>query len=94
MFVVYGGRDQFNLDAQIESFLYVACQRGLTVKAVVRPQGQARPQHGPQFRARRHRLAGAAVGPLQPAPGGLRPLTARTPARVRRQSPLLAPWSR
>jgi S-formylglutathione hydrolase FrmB len=31
MYVAYGGRDQFNLDAQIESFLFVARQRGLEV---------------------------------------------------------------
>jgi len=40
MFVAYGGRDQFNLDAQIESFLYVSCQRGLTVKVVYDPRGK------------------------------------------------------
>jgi S-formylglutathione hydrolase FrmB len=31
MCVAYGGLDQFNIDAQVESFLYRACERGLTV---------------------------------------------------------------
>jgi S-formylglutathione hydrolase FrmB len=31
MFVVFGGKDEFNLDAQIESFLYMARERGISV---------------------------------------------------------------
>ena len=31
MFVGYGGRDEFNIDAQIDSFLYYAKFRGLGV---------------------------------------------------------------
>jgi S-formylglutathione hydrolase FrmB len=31
MYVGYGGRDQFNMDAQVESFLYRARERGLPV---------------------------------------------------------------
>jgi S-formylglutathione hydrolase FrmB len=31
MYIAYGGRDEFNIDAQVESFLYVARQRGLCV---------------------------------------------------------------
>src|SRR5260370_24427416 len=40
MFVAYGAKDQFNLDAQIESFLYVAHQRGLTVTVLHDPKGK------------------------------------------------------
>jgi len=40
MFVAYGKKDQFNLDAQIESFLYVARCRGLTVTAYANPRGR------------------------------------------------------
>jgi hypothetical protein len=40
MFVAYGGKDEFNLDAQIESFLYRARQRGLEVTAVYDPRGR------------------------------------------------------
>lgn len=31
MYVAYGGKDEFNVDAQVESFLYLARCRGLTV---------------------------------------------------------------
>jgi len=39
MHVAYGGRDEFNMDAQIESFLYVARERGLTVSVGYLPHG-------------------------------------------------------
>lgn len=39
MFVGYAGRDEFNLDAQAESFLYYAKCRGLTVTSVYVPNG-------------------------------------------------------
>jgi S-formylglutathione hydrolase FrmB len=40
MFIAYGGRDQFNIDAQVESFLYVAKERGLTVGVAYDPRGK------------------------------------------------------
>jgi S-formylglutathione hydrolase FrmB len=40
MYVCYGKHDEFNLAAQIESFLYVANQRGLNVGVGVDPQGR------------------------------------------------------
>jgi S-formylglutathione hydrolase FrmB len=39
MYVAYGGRDEFNLDAQVESFLYRARQRGLGVGVGYDPRG-------------------------------------------------------
>jgi S-formylglutathione hydrolase FrmB len=39
MFVAYGGRDEFNIAAQVESFLHVAHQRGLTVEVAYDPNG-------------------------------------------------------
>jgi S-formylglutathione hydrolase FrmB len=39
MYVCYGKHDEFNLAAQIESFLYVARQRGLDVGVGVDPDG-------------------------------------------------------
>jgi S-formylglutathione hydrolase FrmB len=39
MFVAYGGRDEFNIDAQVESFLYLAKHRGLGVNVVYDPLG-------------------------------------------------------
>jgi S-formylglutathione hydrolase FrmB len=40
MYIAYGGMDQFNIDAQVESFLYVAKQRGLTVQVGYDPKGK------------------------------------------------------
>jgi hypothetical protein len=40
MYVAYGGQDQFNIDAQAESFLYRARQRGLTVGTGYDPRGR------------------------------------------------------
>jgi len=40
MYIAYGGRDQFNIDAQIESFLYVARQRCLTITVGYDPKGK------------------------------------------------------
>lgn len=40
MYIAYGGRDQFNIDAQVESFLYVARQRGLEVGVGYEPNGK------------------------------------------------------
>jgi hypothetical protein len=38
--VAYGGKDQFNIDAQVESFLYLARQRGLCVSVNYDPRGR------------------------------------------------------
>jgi S-formylglutathione hydrolase FrmB len=40
MYVCYGKKDEFNLAAQIESFLYVAKQRGLDVGVQYDPEGR------------------------------------------------------
>jgi len=40
LFVAYGGKDQFNLDAQIESFLYRAQQKGIAVGVAYDPKGR------------------------------------------------------
>jgi S-formylglutathione hydrolase FrmB len=40
MFIAYGGKDQFNIGAQVESFLYVAKQRGLHVGVAYDPNGK------------------------------------------------------
>jgi hypothetical protein len=40
MLVAYGGKDQFNIDAQVESFIYHARQRGLQVDALCAPHGR------------------------------------------------------
>ncbi len=40
MYVAYGGKDQFNIDAQVESFLYMARYRGLEVGVGYDPTGR------------------------------------------------------
>jgi S-formylglutathione hydrolase FrmB len=40
MYVGYGGKDQFNIDAQVESFVYRARQRGLTITVGYDPNGK------------------------------------------------------
>jgi len=40
LFVAYGGRDEFNVQAQVESFLYVARERGIEVTAAFDPAGK------------------------------------------------------
>lgn len=40
MYVAYGGRDQFNIDAQVRSFLFVAEHRGLEVGIGFIPEGK------------------------------------------------------
>jgi S-formylglutathione hydrolase FrmB len=40
MYIAYGGRDEFNIDAQVESFLYRARERGLHVAVGYEPQGR------------------------------------------------------
>jgi S-formylglutathione hydrolase FrmB len=40
MYAAYGGRDEFNIDAQVESFLYRARERGLCVGVGYEPRGR------------------------------------------------------
>jgi S-formylglutathione hydrolase FrmB len=40
MYVAYGGHDEFNIDAQVESFLYLAKCRGLCVGVGYDPKGR------------------------------------------------------
>jgi S-formylglutathione hydrolase FrmB len=40
MYIGYGGKDQFNIDAQVESFLYRAHERGLSVSVGYVPNGK------------------------------------------------------
>lgn len=40
LYIIYGGKDQFNIDAQVESFLYRARERGLCVGVGYNPRGR------------------------------------------------------
>jgi S-formylglutathione hydrolase FrmB len=46
MYVGYGDKDEFNVDAQVESFVYVANQRGLTVTVGHVAKGRHNPDTG------------------------------------------------
>jgi S-formylglutathione hydrolase FrmB len=40
LYIAYGGKDEFNIPAQVESFLYRAKQRGITVGVEFDPEGR------------------------------------------------------
>lgn len=40
MYIAYAGRDEFNIDAQVESFLYIARRRGLCIGVGYDPEGR------------------------------------------------------
>ena len=40
LFVAYGGKDEFNVQAQVESFLYAAHERGIEVTTAYDPNGK------------------------------------------------------
>jgi len=40
LYIAYGGQDELNIDAQVESFLYCARQRGLKVDVAYDPHGR------------------------------------------------------
>jgi len=40
MYIAYGGKDEFNVDAQVESFLYRARERGLSATVAYDPKGR------------------------------------------------------
>lgn len=68
MYIAYGGKDEFNIDAQVESFLFVARERGLKVHVDYDP-------HGHHNRATAYRLMpgtfewlSARLAPYAPCP--------------------------
>jgi len=40
MYIAYGGKDEFNIAAQVESFLFRAKERGLTIRVDYDPEGR------------------------------------------------------
>jgi enterochelin esterase-like enzyme len=40
MFIGYGGRDQFNIDAQVESYVYRCKQKGIAIAVAYEPDGK------------------------------------------------------
>ncbi len=49
MYVGYGKKDEFNIDAQVESFLYYAKCRGIEVATYVNPNGRHNTETGRSF---------------------------------------------
>ncbi len=46
LFIAYGGKDEFNVAAQVDSFLHVCRQRGIVVESVFDPEGKHDPVSG------------------------------------------------
>ena len=90
LYVAYGGKDEFNLDAQIESFLYRARETMPGRRRRLRPQGHAQRQDRAETAPRTDRLAPPAAGAVQPR--GLQGVSGRggTPAAFALRS-LLSP---
>jgi S-formylglutathione hydrolase FrmB len=66
MFVAYGGQDEFNIDAMVESFVYRARQRGLDVTVVYDPEGRHNPATARQFLLPIVRWLGPQLAPYSP----------------------------
>jgi S-formylglutathione hydrolase FrmB len=49
MFVAYAGNDEFNIDAQVESFLYLCKHRGLGISVAYNPTGRHNAATAMQF---------------------------------------------
>jgi pimeloyl-ACP methyl ester carboxylesterase len=68
MYVAYVKRDEFNIDAQVESFLYRAHQRGLTVSVGYDPNGRHNTNSAGKLFPGIARWLGPRLAPYSPAP--------------------------
>jgi len=68
MFIAYGGKDEFNIDAQCESFLCFAKERGLTVGVAYDPEGRHDSETGVRFFPEVVRWVAPRVAPFAPPP--------------------------
>lgn len=66
MLVAYGGRDEFNMDAQIESFLYRARQKGLPVAVLYDPIGRHNTRTAESFFPAVSQYLAAQIAPYSP----------------------------
>ncbi len=73
MFIAYAGKDTFNIDAQVESFLYYAKCRGLGVHVAYDPHGHHNWHTAQRFLPAIFRWLGARLQPCAP------PLVTGTP---------------
>jgi S-formylglutathione hydrolase FrmB len=68
MYIAYGGQDEFNIDAQVESFLYRCRQRGLTVAVGYDPNGKHDRETGRRLLPGIIRWLGPRLWPFAPCP--------------------------
>ena len=61
MFIAYAGRDEFNIEAQVESFLYAARPRGLTIEVAYDPNGHHTPSTAGRLFSRLCDMVGAVI---------------------------------
>jgi S-formylglutathione hydrolase FrmB len=66
MFIGYVGRDEFNVTAQVDSFLYFARMRGLEVTSVFHPDGHHSVQDAMSFAPDVFRWLTPRIGPYAP----------------------------
>lgn len=66
MFIAYGKRDQFNGDAENESFLYHANRRGVTAEVAIHPTGKHSRKTGMSFFPEFGRWITPVIGPYAP----------------------------
>jgi hypothetical protein len=69
MFIAYGGRDEFNIAAQVESFLHVARRRGLEIQVAYDPHGHHTPTTALRLFPDFVRWLGPLLRTYEPAPG-------------------------
>jgi hypothetical protein len=67
MYVNYGGRDQFNITAQVDSFLYRAKERGLAVDYGFDPKGKHDPRTAAKLRPSMFHWLNEQMAPYSPA---------------------------
>jgi hypothetical protein len=82
MYIAYGGKDEFNLDAQVESFVYRARQRGLTLTVDYDPEGNHSPGTARYFFPSMIRWLAprlAPFGPCNQSCGQEKPMQTRQP---------------
>lgn len=66
LYIGYGGKDEFNIDAQVESFLHRARERGIAVTVDYRPDGKHDEKTALAMLPAMQRWLGAQLGPYCP----------------------------
>lgn len=72
MYIAYGGKDQFNIEAQVRSFLHVAAQLGLCVDVDFDPKGKHDRATANKFFPNAAKWLAPLLAPYSPAPAAAR----------------------